>query len=418
MTLASPVCSAENKNYTVKQGDTPLGIARRFGISADELYRFNTMAPGDPFPVGLNLKIPQKNQAARSEYVVKSGDSVASVADFYGVAQDDVRRLNNMGKRGELKVGQTIQIPRRLRGGAKGHVIRPGDTIAGIAQKHNVKVRNLMAANKLKDSTSLRPGRTLVIPEEDSTGKYVPKKTNKLIKSGSKVPGGVQHTVQPGQTLWIIARAYHVPKEKIAARNNIEVDAPLNAGENILIPGARQVVPVRVRGYVVQPIEFVRVHNNESISLRLMNKTGRVSPYARRKLSELSGPRQKEYRSRILHSRLIHMIQRVAERYPGKTIEIVSGYRPGETGQESMHTQARAMDFRVRGVPNRELYEFCTGLPNAGCGYYPNSVFIHMDARNRSATWTDYSRPGEKAIYENPNADGTSDALGESDKQQ
>jgi len=34
-----------------------------------------------------------------------------------------------------------------------------------------------------------------------------------------------------------------------------------------------------------------------------------------------------------------------------------------------------------------------------GVGYYPNSVFIHLDSRDRDGYWIDYSRPGEKAIY-------------------
>lgn len=392
--------AATTKSYVIKQGDTPYGVAKRFGVSLDELYRFNAMKPGGSFVVGTKIDIPEKGQVAGSTYKVRAGDSVAKVSDFFGVAQDDLRRLNNLGRKGELKKDQTIQIPRTLRGGLKGHVVRKGDTIAGIAKMNGVKVRNLMAANKLKNASQLQLGRTLVIPEEDKNGVFHPKKTDKLVKSGQKVPGGVRHTVQSGQTLWSIGRAYHVSKEQIAQRNGLDVKAPLAVGDKILIPGARKVVPVRVSGYTIQPISFVSVWNNKKESLRLMTKNGRVSSYARKRLSKLAGSRKKGVRNKKLHPRLLHMLQRVAERYPGKTIDIISGYRPGETGHESMHSLARALDFRVRGVPNRELYEFCIGLPNAGCGYYPNSVFVHMDARSRSVTWTDYSGVGEKAQYE------------------
>jgi hypothetical protein len=34
-----------------------------------------------------------------------------------------------------------------------------------------------------------------------------------------------------------------------------------------------------------------------------------------------------------------------------------------------------------------------------GVGYYPNSVFVHMDTREESGYWIDYSRQGEKPIY-------------------
>jgi uncharacterized protein YcbK (DUF882 family) len=94
------------------------------------------------------------------------------------------------------------------------------------------------------------------------------------------------------------------------------------------------------------------------------------------------------------------MLQRVAERFPGHSIDIISGYRPRKRGHKlSMHNLGRALDFRVRGVANRELYKFINGLPHVGAGYYPNSVFVHMDVRDRKTRWTDYAGPGEAARY-------------------
>jgi hypothetical protein len=46
--------------------------------------------------------------------------------------------------------------------------------------------------------------------------------------------------------------------------------------------------------------------------------------------------------------------------------------------------------------------DFCRTLRNAGCGYYPNSTFVHMDVRDTKAFWVDLSRPGEPPRYEKP----------------
>jgi uncharacterized protein YcbK (DUF882 family) len=283
-------------------------------------------------------------------------------------------------------------------------VVRQGDTLAAIAKKFNVSVPRLAAANKLKQHSALQPGRTLVIPfdDKDAANSGRPRKVDTLVKSGEIVRGGVRHTVQPGQNLWIIARAYNVKKERIVAANNMGQERPLTAGERILIPGARQVVPVRVQGYTIQPIHFVRISNGKRATLRLMKANGQINPASRRELSRLTSPTGTKKNLRLLHPRLLHMIQRVAERWPGQQFELVSGYRPSQTGTESYHTLGQALDFRVAGVSNRELYEFCTQLPDTGCGYYPNSVFIHMDVRDRSAVWTDWSGPGEKAMYTPP----------------
>ncbi|MBI3263995.1 MAG: hypothetical protein HYZ58_12720, partial [Acidobacteria bacterium] len=50
-------------------------------------------------------------------------------------------------------------------------------------------------------------------------------------------------------------------------------------------------------------------------------------------------------------------------------------------------------------VPNHALYEYCLTLPQVGCGYYPNSVFVHMDVRLLKTRWVDYSKPGHAPIY-------------------
>ena len=41
-----------------------------------------------------------------------------------------------------------------------------------------------------------------------------------------------------------------------------------------------------------------------------------------------------------------------------------------------------AEDWRAR---NRVARDFCRTLPATGCGFYPRSVFIHMDTRSESA---------------------------------
>ena len=90
----------------------------------------------------------------------------------------------------------------------------------------------------------------------------------------------------------------------------------------------------------------------------------------------------------------------IAHRFPGRPISLVSGYRPQSRG--SLHQSARALDLRVAGVTNEELVAFCKTLPDTGCGYYPNSSFVHVDVRNPGTggvTWIDASGPGETPHY-------------------
>lgn len=103
---------------------------------------------------------------------------------------------------------------------------------------------------------------------------------------------------------------------------------------------------------------------------------------------------------RLLDKALIGRIDKIARKFQGKTLSLVSGYRPQSRG--SLHQSARAVDLRVTGVSNAELVAFCRTLPDTGCGYYPNSSFVHVDARlpgTGHVTWIDASGPGEAPRY-------------------
>jgi hypothetical protein len=96
---------------------------------------------------------------------------------------------------------------------------------------------------------------------------------------------------------------------------------------------------------------------------------------------------------------LVEQLELVAEHFrkgaASPRITLVSGYRPQSRG--STHATGSALDFRVEGVPNDSLVAFCKTLPDTGCGYYPNSIFVHMDVRpgRGAASWVDASHPGE-----------------------
>jgi hypothetical protein len=106
---------------------------------------------------------------------------------------------------------------------------------------------------------------------------------------------------------------------------------------------------------------------------------------------------------RVIHPRLLEVLARVTHRWPGHRVEIVSGYRPSSNPHAgTRHAHARALDFRVVGVSRESLRDFARTLPLLGVGYYPHSVFVHVDIRDASegsARWTDYSEPGERPRY-------------------
>lgn len=80
-----------------------------------------------------------------------------------------------------------------------------------------------------------------------------------------------------------------------------------------------------------------------------------------------------------------------------RPFEIISGYRSPVTNamlaaqsegvaKKSLHTQGRAVDIRIAGLPLDELRQAALSLRRGGVGYYPRSNFIHVDT-GRVRTW-------------------------------
>jgi hypothetical protein len=102
--------------------------------------------------------------------------------------------------------------------------------------------------------------------------------------------------------------------------------------------------------------------------------------------------------------RLPHALQMVLDHFDrtgmARQVHLISGYRPASKG--SYHATAQALDFRVDGVSNENIVSFCKTLTDVGCGYYPNSTFVHIDVRPEGTghvAWIDASGPGEQPQY-------------------
>jgi len=97
-------------------------------------------------------------------HIVRSGESVASIAAAYGVSPGLLAVNNAVPPSGALAVGQTlvIRFPRQV------YTVRTGDTLTSIAATHGISVRQLWKNNwQLGGNDSLYPGQTLVISYED-----------------------------------------------------------------------------------------------------------------------------------------------------------------------------------------------------------------------------------------------------------
>jgi uncharacterized protein YcbK (DUF882 family) len=82
--------------------------------------------------------------------------------------------------------------------------------------------------------------------------------------------------------------------------------------------------------------------------------------------------------------RLMEVVADIAEHWPGRVIEFLSGFRtPPYGAPKSRHYIGHALDLRVRGVPSTLVRDYVWREHHGvGVGHYPEENFIHVDARS------------------------------------
>ncbi len=157
---------------------------------------------------------------------------------------------------------------------------------------------------------------------------------------------------------------------------------PVSAEALALVVVERSAAPVEVRLFD----ENLQVH--AAVGIR---RDGTMDDATAAEVKHLFRCRQTN-RERPIARRTLAMLADLAEKYDGKTIEFVSVYRVqhGES-LTSPHRDARAIDFRIRGIQLREIRDYLwRKYTEVGVGWYPSEQFIHMDSRPtlHDTAWT------------------------------
>ncbi|HWU90666.1 MAG TPA: DUF882 domain-containing protein, partial [Kofleriaceae bacterium] len=153
------------------------------------------------------------------------------------------------------------------------------------------------------------------------------------------------------------------------------------ASSPVPVPVESAVLMVEARA--AAPVEVNIYDENLQVSARvLLERDGSADPDTSRRLTDLFRCRVTGHRAPMA-KRTLAMLADLAERYEGKTIELISAHRaaPNESWT-SPHRAARALDFRIRGVDLREIRDYLwRKYTEVGIGWYPWDHFVHMDTR-------------------------------------
>ncbi|MCB1877869.1 MAG: LysM peptidoglycan-binding domain-containing protein [Chromatiales bacterium] len=167
------------------------------------------------------------------------------------------------------------------------HQVRYGDTLSEIAKQYGTTASAVRKANALKGDF-IREGKDLLIP---LSGGDLPVYALNLSPQAAVGSGGkIVYTVQPGDSLWEIARRFGVKLRRLATWNGLSTRDFIHPGQDlVLYAGKKQVVKTKATGQRTQRIQYT-VKQGDSLDRisRRFNVT--VSEIREWNVNDLGGP--------------------------------------------------------------------------------------------------------------------------------
>lgn len=149
-----------DSTYIVRSGDTLATVAAAHGVSESDLARLNSALEKDDKGV---LAHEAKLTLADTKVIVQPGDTVNTIAKAHGITDEAFAKASNLDPKGVLQPGTTLALPANTR-----YIIQAGDTLARVAAAHGLAEADLARLNNTQPGAILRNFVTAKLPAVDS----------------------------------------------------------------------------------------------------------------------------------------------------------------------------------------------------------------------------------------------------------
>ena len=273
-------------SYTVVSGDGLYAIARKTGISIQDLLSLNGLTLNSTIYPGQVLKLSSTSETSASEeaststeetstsseqatstgsYTVVSGDGLYAIARKTGTSIQDLLSLNGLTLNSTIYPGQVLKLSStsevsvseettsaeetsseesasnevQTSSTAGSYTVVSGDSLYAIARKTGTSIQDLLSLNGLNLNSVIHPGQVLQLSnayESSSTEETVTTTEETASSEETSTSGNAQmYYVHQGDTLYRIARNNGISLSTLLEWNNLSVDSPIYPGQGLIV---------------------------------------------------------------------------------------------------------------------------------------------------------------------------------------
>ena len=168
--------------HKVRTGDSVSTLALKYRTTEKAILAMNKISPDKPLVAGTRVKLPASRSVAPAdvrepihskvirdnlvEYVVREGDTIWNIAERHNTNVKAIQALNQL-QTTNLMAGQVLQLTEDPNNIKKRktlpYTVQRGDFPGKIAKKYNMKLEEFLKLNKLTRKAELSPGQVLMV---------------------------------------------------------------------------------------------------------------------------------------------------------------------------------------------------------------------------------------------------------------
>ncbi len=258
------------QTHTVEKGDNPYNIAKKYGMSVNDLFKLNPKVKDGKLAIGDQLHItnkpkkstseekPKTTSAALGKIILQPKQTIYGITKQYHVSETDLRKWNPNLDAG-MKIGDEISLPVQnikkyggdqpiattettpketpivANSNSDTYLVQPKDNYYRITKAFQLTQNQLFALNPGLEERGLQPGETIKIRENanENTTSVEEKPVSNNTKSSNQ-DEYLLYTVQNGDTVFSILNQFGITMDELLLLNP-ELENGLKPGKVLKI---------------------------------------------------------------------------------------------------------------------------------------------------------------------------------------